>query len=768
MWFQAKQVKFEYENHSLVPKEDPDFKVYQNFLEEFGDDGNKMVVGFQSEEVFNLQVFTALNHVCNEVKKINGVYEVLSVTNLSKLTKNDSLGRFELIPFFDSVPQSQEALDSLKIEILKHKFYADRLYVKEKHVYLIVLSLNKEVLYTENRVELMQQIKDNFEAFSDSTGIKIHYSGMPFIRNDFSLLVKDELIKFTIIAACVTALFLLLFFQSLTNIVIPLLIVGLSVIWSVGIIHIFDFKITLLTGLIPPLMVVIGIPNCIYLINKYHIEFKKHGNKIKSLTRVIARVGPANMLTNITTSIGFGVFYFTKTTVLVQFGVIAFFSILSIFLLTILFIPVIYSYLPSPRKWQLKHLDNRFTLGFINKIHSVVFQKRRRIYFFAFVMIIISSFGFLKLKPLVFMVDDLPEDAPLYSDLQFFQKNFSGVMPLEIIIDTEEVDGLKDTRTLQKIYTLQKRLAEYPEFSKPLSIVEVLSYANQTWNNNQEKYYLLPNKTQLANISTYMPASSNIDGERTVLNSMVDKDFRKARISIQMADIGSIRMEELNEELNEMLVDIFPKDTYKTKITGQSYIFLKGNSYLVKSLFQSVLIAFIMIAIIMGALFTSIKMIVVSMIPNAVPLILTAGIMGHFDVPLKPSTILIFSIAFGIAVDDTIHFLTKFRQELIRTGKPIKHVLSLTLNETGTSLLYTSVVLFFGFIMFGFSDFESTVALGLLTSISLLFALFSNLYILPALILSYEKRLNPKVELKEALIELPDDTDEDETNQTNS
>jgi len=358
-------------------------------------------------------------------------------------------------------------------------------------------------------------------------------------------------------------------------------------------------------------------------------------------------------------------------------------------------------------------------------------------------------------------VDDVPKYTKLYKDLKFFEDNFSGIMPLEIVIDCGEEDGLKDTRNLQRIVTLQKRLEEFPELSRAFSIVDMLAFANQSWHDGNPKYYRLPNKTTMASIANYLPQKeNNSDG---IMGSMVDREYRKARISLQVKDVGSEKMQVLTDNIRTQLNDIFPKSQFQTKITGNSYLFMIGNRYLVKSLFQSVLIAFVLIAIIMGSLFTSFKMVLVSLIPNTIPLFITAGIMGFFGVPLKPSTILVFSIAFGIAIDDTIHFLAKFRQELKVGKKPIKSVLSLTVKEMGSSLVYTSVVLFFGFIIFSFSEFQGTVSLGILTSISLFFALFANLFVLPALILSYEKRLNPRHELKESVIELPNENEEEES-----
>ena len=757
----ATTVQLAYDNNRLVPSDDKDYIEYIKTTKIFGEDGNKLVVGFEHPNVFSLDIYNSLHQTCLDAEKVPGVLGVISVAKFYSMTKNDDSARFDLNKIPSQKLSTQAEVDSIRDLFLNIGFYKDALYNPETNVTLVAITVNSKILDTEKRVDLIDSVMSVFAGFEKDNGIELNYSGLPFVRTKFAQMVKGELFKFTFLAIGVTALFLLLFFRSFINILIPLFLVGVSVVWSIGIMGIFGYKLTILTGIIPPLMVVIGIPNCIYLINKYHNEYRKHGNKIKSLTRIISKVGPANLLTNFTTAIGFGVFYFTNTTLLVQFGIITFCSILSISLLTVILLPIFYSFLPPPSERQTKHLNNKHISRFIEKVHFVVFNKKRVVYFFAFVLVIISTFGLMRLKPLVYVVDDVPKYSKLYKDLKFFETNFNGIMPLDIIIDTEEVDGVKNTATLQRINTLQKRLAEYPEFARTVSVVDMLAFANQTWHDGNIKHYRLPNKTTLGSIVNYMPSMVGEEGtKRNAIGNLVDKDYRKTRISIQMADVGSLRIAELTDEIKVHLADIFPKDSYTTKVTGTSYLFLVGNRYLVKSLFQSVLIAFIIIAIIMGSLFTSFKMIFVSLIPNIIPMLITAGIMGFAGVPLKPSTILVFSIAFGIAIDDTIHFLAKFRQELKQTKRPLKKALSLTLTEMGTSLLYTSIILFFGFIMFAFSEFQGTVSLGILTSVSLFFALFSNIFVLPSLILSYEKRLNPRHELKESFIELPDEDDD--------
>jgi predicted RND superfamily exporter protein len=288
----------------------------------------------------------------------------------------------------------------------------------------------------------------------------------------------------------------------------------------------------------------------------------------------------------------------------------------------------------------------------------------------------------------------------------------------------------------------------------------LLKYANQAYHDGDKRYYIVPNVLEISEILSYIPKGKN--GQANMIKSMVDSTFREARISIQMADIGSAAMKPLNEKVQKQVDEIFPKDKYDVKLTGTSIIFLKGNDYLVENLLQSMVSALIIISLMMAFLFFSWKMVLISLIPNIVPLLMTLGIMGFFDIRLKPSTIIIFSIAYGIVVDFTIHFLAKYRNALKRNNWDMKLAIPQSLTEAGPSIIYTAVALFFGFIIFAASNFGGTVALGVLTSLSLLFGMLMNLLLLPSLLLSLEKSINNKEEFGKTLVELePEPTDAD-------
>lgn len=562
---------------------------------------------------------------------------------------------------------------------------------------------------------------------------------------------------FVALALIVTALILLAFFRSFKAVLFPMIVVVFGVIWSFATLVIFGYKITILTSLIPPLIIVIGIPNCILLLNKYQQEYARHGNKIKSLVRTIHRMGASTFMANLTTALGFVVFAFTSSEVLVEFGIVTSINVMITFLISLILIPITYSYLPPPSARHIKHLERKTLQKFLDKVDHWVHHYRRRIYFSTILIVLVSIYGMTKMTTVGYVVDDLPKKDVIYKDLKFFEEHFRGVLPFEVAIDTKEEKAALELKTLYKIHRLQKVLAAYNEFSEPVSIAEGIKFSYQGLNDGDPKFYVIPNAEEMSRLSGY---SSGARENQRMFRSIIDSTQQVTRVSFQVADIGSVKMKSLLDELRPRLDSIFNPEEYKLAITGNSIIFLKNNDYLLLNLKESVYLALLLIGLVMLFLFPSLRMIIIALIPRMAPLLITAAIMGFFSIPLKPSTILIFSITFGIASDGTMYFLTRYRQELRKHAGSISRTVSLTIQETGVSMVYTAVILFAGFFIFAASGFGGTQALGVLTSLTLLIAMLSNLILLPSLLLSLEKRIITKAFLKEPLFQMFDEEED--------
>jgi len=761
MGYQALKVQMSYEFTSLLPQSDSAHIAYENFKDRFGKDGSVLFIGIQDQDIFKIKNFQGLYDLTHDLKKIDGVEEVISMARLFNLVKNDSLKQFEFATIVSSKPKNQKHVDSIRKVIYSLPFYTGLLFNKETHVNLVAITLNESKLKTRERINLVNAIKERGDEFAESYNIKTHYSGLPYIRIMTSKKLEQESRFFVVLAMLIASIILLLFFKSMKAVVFPMLIVLVCLIWVFGTMSILDFKVTMLTAVFPPLLIVIVVENCIFLLNKYYNEYRSHGNKVKSLSRVVQRIGNANLLTNATTAAGFAAFIVTGNSLLVQFGIIASINILVAYVLSLFLIPIFYSYLPPPKSRHTKHLEKSIVAKLIPKVVHNVLYRRTPIYIITIVLLFIAVFGVYKLQTTGKIVDDIPKKDALYKDLIFIQNHFKGVMPLEFSIDTKKRKGVQKLSTIRKIEEFEQVIKEYPELSKTLSIAEVLKFAKQAFYNGNNRMYSIPNNNEKNFILKYLPRSQ--PGQRTILNQFVDTTMQYTRISTQMANIGTYEIQRIKDELRPKIDSIFPKDKFDVQITGTSVVFLKGTQYLVKNLYTSLLLALLVITILMALLFTSIRMIIISLVPNIIPLIMTAAMMGYIGIPIKPSTVLIFSIALGISVDNAIHFLSRYRLQLIINNWRIKESAIAALEETGFSMIYSSVVLFFGFIIFVLSSFGGTESLGYLIAFTLAVALFSNLFLLPSLILTLDKRITTKT-FKEPLLEIFDEEDDIELN----
>jgi predicted RND superfamily exporter protein len=623
----------------------------------------------------------------------------------------------------------------------------------------MAITFNSKDLNSVHRISIVKNIMLAAADFEKANNIKMHYSGMPYIRTHIMQKVSGEMGLFMALAVLVTTLILWIFFRSFSSVIISLIVAAVGVVCTLGVMQLFGYRITILSGLIPPLIIVIGIPNCVFFINKYHAEFVKHNNKVKALSRMIITMGVTLILANVTTAIGFGVLYYTNSPLLVEFGVVAAIGVMITFFISLILVPLFLYYIPVPKAKQTNHLEAKRVNKLLVVIDGWVQHKRGRIYLIVTLVTLIGFWGMTKMNVLGYVVDDLPKNDPVYDDLHFFENNFHGVLPFEIVIDTKEENGVmaNNGNILYKINTLQKVFAKYPEFSEPLSIAEGVKFSYQAYRGGNPKYYKVPGAGDLKNLSEY---NGTVSGQGNKLKFFIDSTKRYTRISFQMADIGSQRIQVLVNELKPKIDSIFPAEEYNLKLTGHSLVFLKSNDYLLKNLYESLAIEIILETLVALLLFRSFRIILLSKIPVLIPLVITAGVMGFLGINFKPTTILIFSIAFGISSDGTIYFLTKYRQELKVKGRSVPEAISITIRETGLSMIYTTIILFSGFAIFAASSFGGTVAMGILVSLTLLIAMITNLILLPAILLSIDKRRSKKEMLQPALIDISEDTDD--------
>lgn len=839
MAFFASKVELHYEFARLLPETDTTFVTHEKFKKTFGQDGNIIIIASEGVDIYEKENFQQWYDLGEELRELRGVDSVFSVAHLYTLEKNNDKRKFELRKVIDYRPESQQQVDTIRQLVESLPFYDGLIYDSTEKLSVMMVFVNTDLFNSKKRGTIVQDIKNKTEEYEASFP-HLRYSGLPYIRSVTMNRVQDELRMFVLLALLVTSLLIYFLFRSFKVVLVSLVVVAVGVVWALGTIGIFDYKITVLMGLIPPLIIVIGIPNCIYIINKYQQEFRKHGNKTKALARVIQKIGTATFMTNATTALGFATFIFTYSEILREFGVIASINIILLFILSIILVPIFYSYLPDPRERHVKHLEKKWLNRAIEGLVRIASSYRPAVFIVTILVVLFGLYGISKMHTTGNIVDDLPQNDPVLMDLQYFEKNFGGVMPFEIVIDAKRPDRIfTQDIILNKIEALQGYLSQQPQLSRSFSVVDALKFLNQAYANGDEDHYRIKSQSSHRRVFSYLENSSDSSKMGT---SFLDSSRTKTRVSVQVADIGTKEMEALvarlekgldsilnpeQAEINRMyatyaesksdteslsralqeLYDAYPEillyleeelaagdSLLKQKfledqtfihsfydqpqfnqalqealsqfrldytITGTSIVFTKGTNYLVNNLLISLMLAIFVIAILMSSLFRSVLMVFISLVPNLIPLIVTASLMGYFGISIKPSTILVFSIAFGISVDDTIHYLAKFKQELKTQNWDIGKAAIGAIRETGASMIYTSVILFFGFSIFMASNFGGTQALGVLVSITLLVAMLANLVLLPSLLLSLEKRLTIRA-FKDSRLDMVDiDSDEE-------
>ena len=750
---QMKHMRFSYTEANLLPEDHEVNIQYNKFLDIFGEEGNLILLAIKDSTVFTPAKFNAWNSLAKSFDSLSEVEFTLSIADVKKLKKDTKNRKFVLESIYTEELTSQKTIDAVKKELFeKLPFYDNLLYNKETGTIQTAIYINKEIVNTPVRKAFVfKKLIPIIDAFEKETNLDVRVSGMPYIRTINAQNIIDEIQLFVLGALLITGIIFFFFFRSYRATFITLLVVTIGVTWAFGFIGLFGYEITVLTALIPPLIIVIGVPNAVFLINKYQQEIKLHGQQAKALQRVISKIGNATLMTNITTASGFATFVFVKSQLLREFGILASVNILSIFVLALLIIPILYSFMEPPKKKHLNHLERKWMENVVNWMEKMVREQRITIYITTVIVIILGIIGLYQIRVSGSLIEDMPKTKAFYKDIKFFENEFGGIMPLEILIDTKKEKGVMKLSTLKRMDKINEVIESFPELSRPVSVVNLVKYSKQAYYKGNPKYYQLPTAQEQSYIFEY---TKNSDGNSDMLNNFIDSTGQYARITTFMKDVGTDKMNDIQERLEQVVKKEFPKERFNVSFTGKALVFLKGTNYLIGNLVFSLSLAIFLISLFMAWMFRSFKMILISIIPNMLPLLITAGLMGFFGIPIKPSTILVFSIAFGISVDDTIHFLAKYRQELIANKWKIRKSVYAALRETGVSMFYTSIVLFFGFLVFTVSSFGGTIALGGLVSITLLFAMVSNLLLLPSLLLTFEDKIANKKVLKEPAIKI--------------
>ena len=739
MGLKAFNVKMGHNLANTLPENDSTMVVYRQFLDKYGQDGRSIFVGMYDEDLYTLEHFQDYYDLNAKIREIDGVTECLSVTRIYNLKKNDSLKKFELSQVVTKRPETQEEVDAIKEEIMSLAMYDGLLFNQENNSVMMIVSIDDDHVATNARKDMVLSLREVLDQFGKKNGIEMCISGMPYIREITTQKMVKEIVYFTVLSVFVAGFILYLFFRSWRPLVSVVSIVLVSVAYMFGIMVLLNFDVTILTGVLPPLLIIIGVENSIFMLNKYHREFDVCHDKFQALRNVITRIGPANFLTNTTTAVSFASFIITRNMLLVPFGILASICIMLTYVLTMLLLPTFFSYQKKPEGKMVNYMNNPRINYIMMEVSKFVLSRKRYIYAVLGVLMIVVVIGAMRVTTSGRVVDDIAKSDKLYKDIMFFEKNVGGVMPFEISIDTKKPKGIMNASFIRKVQQLQDTLALYPEFSRPLSIAEVVKFARQGFFNGKKDQYKVPTNNEFGFILKYLP--ENKGGELpSVITQYMDKEMQCTRISAQMANVTTPKIDSISKALRPAIDKIFPDEKYDVVMTGSAMVTLQGTNYLIRNLSYSLMLAFIVIALLMVVTFHKFKMVVISLIPNLIPLLFTAGVMGYCGIPLKMSTIIVFSIALGISVDNTIHYLARYRLQMKCNNYDIKKSVMAAIQETGPSMIYSASILICGFLIFAFSSFGGTKIVGFLVPFTLLIALITNILVLPALVLTFNRK----------------------------
>lgn len=729
--FYASRLRFDYNFDNFFPKGDPDLTYYFSYRDKFGNDNDYLLIGLDNGgSLFDQQFLQKVDTLTRFIQQQPHVESVLSPTTV-RSPIIEQFGYFE-VPYLHSYEPERYAQDSTRI-------YQSRELVG--------------TLFSEDAkaVSLFVQTSDNLAKQPGDTliaalygeikrlGLQEHHvAGKVLAQSVFIEKMKIELAIFMSASILLVILFLWIAFRSVWGVLVPLVVVLLSVIWSLGVMGLFDKPIDVMTVLLPTIMFVVGMSDVIHILSRYITEIGHGLTKMQALRLTIREVGLATLLTSLTTCVGFLTLLTTSIVLIREFGLYTAIGIALAFVLAFTVLPAILLLAKRPNPRRARRTDLSWPM-LLRRIYTFVLRRPYPILYTSLGIVLVSLVGISMIRVDTTLLEDLGDDDPIIRDFQYFEEKFSGVRPFELHLIAGPGNSMYDLEVLQEIDKLETYLYQtygLNFITSPATVVRTLYRAQ---NGGLPDAYTLPaNEQEMHQIKRRLAAFS----KRSELRAVVTTDQQEGRLAGKMTDVGSVRATALNDSLKAFIDQHIDPSLLQTRITGSAVMLDKNNEYVVSNMLQGLLIAFLVVAVLVGFIFRSLRMVVISLIPNIIPLLMIGGIMGFLGINMTVSISIIFTIAFGIAVDDTIHFLGKLKVEL-RKGKSLPYAIKTTFISAGKAIIITSCILVAGFLTLVLSSFDATFYVGVFVSLTLVFALVADLLLLPVLIL-YFYRPNQK------------------------
>ncbi|EJF08970.1 RND family transporter [Pontibacter sp. BAB1700] len=723
--FYASRLRFDYNFDNFFPKGDPDLAYYFSYRDKFGNDNDYLLIGLDnSGSLFDQQFLQKVDTLTRFMQRQPHVESVLSPTTF-KSPIIEQFGYFE-IPYLHPDEPERYTQDSLLIyqsrELVGTLFSEDATAVS-------LFIQTSDNLAKEPGDSLITAMYGEIERL----GLQEHHlAGKVLAQSVFIEKMKIELAIFMSASILLVILFLWIAFRSVWGVLVPLVVVLLSVLWSLGVMGIFNKPIDVMTVLLPTIMFVVGMSDVIHIMSRYITEIGQGVTKIQALRVTIKEVGMATLLTSLTTSVGFLTLLTTSIVPIREFGVYTAVGIALAFVLAFTMLPAILLLNKKPNPRRARRIDLSWPM-LLRRVYTFVLRRPYPILYASMGIVLVSLIGISMIKVDTTLLEDLGDDDPIIKDFQYFEEKFSGVRPFELHLIAGPDKSMYDLEVLQEVDQLETYLYQTYGLNFITSPATVVRAIHRAQNGGLPDYYTLPaNEREMQQVQQRLTAFS----KRSELRAVVTTDQQEGRLAGKMTDVGSVRAAELNDSLEAFIDQHINPELLQTRITGSAVMLDKNNDYVVSNMLQGLLIAFLVVALLVGLIFRSLRMVVISLVPNIIPLLMIGGIMGFLGINMTVSVSIIFTIAFGIAVDDTIHFLGKLKVEL-RKGKSLPYAIKTTIISAGKAIIITSCILVAGFLTLVLSSFDATFYVGVFVSLTLVFAVVADLLLLPVLILYF-------------------------------
>lgn len=739
----AWHIQADFNLEGFYPDDAETIVAYQRVAREFGRDDNLVIIAFRHDSLFTVQHLLRIRKMAEDLQALPYLEEVRSIWSINEFVTEDGALKARRYLNEEYVtsrlsgnmlpPGSarEGGLDRIRDRMLDDPFVQGTYLGSGGTATALYLRISDDNNTFPNRRDLLSRMDEILESYR--ADYQLNISGLPYFRTRYVETLNREILHYVSLASLLIIIILWLLFRTLLGVILPISIVWLTILFVTAILVLTGGFFEILSSTIAPILLCVGVADSVHMLSKYQDLRLDNRTREQSLRQMILILGTATLLTSVTTAIGFLTLMTSNVMPMRRFGVYTAAGVLIAFLITIFVLPSVLKLLRNATPVEDKSRYFFRKIGSIlSSTHRMARLHHRKVVMITLLITVVFSLGISQLRINSRVFDDIGENSELIRQSRFMDKHLAPQFPLEIIVDTGREDGVYDPDLLQRIQQLQDHLMTYDEVEQSISFATLMSRIDHIMRGSSAG--TLPDSRPL--IAQYDLLLEMTGG--TTADGFNDFDNRQTRIIARAYDAGSYRINRMRNDLESFLDDLFPVET--VLLTGSTILSADLTGNIVKALTWSIGLAFLFISLVMALLFRNAKLVLISLLPNLIPLLVTAGFMGFAGIDIRPSTAVIFTIAFGIAVDDSIHFLARFRMETLR-GLPLDTAVKNTTIHTGRAIVLTSLILLVGFGVLGTSSFESNMLMGLLTCLTIITALVADLIFLPALIYW----MNPKI-----------------------